>query len=123
MREEPDLFHQRPDPAAEPAWLDSPQDPIEEAFVAFHRANPQVYARLETEALKLGSLPKAPRFGISLIFEVMRHDHLLKTEGEHWKLNNNFRALYARLLLHHQPHLTPKLEMRERHLPRIRRAS
>lgn len=111
-----DLWHQdTSERGGDPLWLAQPTDDIEVAFVAFHQANRGVYAELETRALTLGAFPTIRRIGIAQLFEAMRYDHALRTAGEDWKLNNNYRALYVRLLLHHQPHLAGKFELRARH--------
>lgn len=116
-----DLFHQ-PTADHDPLWLQNPTDKIETAFAAFHRANPAIYLELEQRCLRLQFNPRAKRIGVALLFESMRYDQLAETTGDDYKLNNNYRALYARLLIHRQPWLATRLEIRERHPGAFRRA-
>lgn len=96
-----------------PAWYHSPQTRIERQFVEFHRENPQVYDEVKRRALELYRAG-ARRVGVALIFEAMRYDHLIRTRGEKFKMNNNYRALYARLLLAELPMLDGVVETRAR---------
>lgn len=116
-----DLWHQATD-GPDPLWLSSPTDRIQEAFAKFHQANPHIYDELEARCLQLQHNPRAKRIGIALLFESMRFDHLVDSIGDDYKLNNNYRALYARLLIHRQPWLASRLETRERHPGAFRRA-
>ena len=116
-----DLFHQ-PTDTVDPLWLSAPTDPLETAFAKFHRDNPLIYTELEKRVLRLADMPKVHRIGIAFVFEAIRYDETVRTQGDAWKLNNNHRALYARLLLHRQPQLADKLETRERHPGAFRRA-
>ena len=96
------------------SWLQYPASEIERAFVAFHRSNPQVYAGIERLALELWRKRRPPRIGIAMLYETLRYTTLLQTEGDAFKLNNNFRALYARLLVDRWPELAGVVELRER---------
>lgn len=50
-----------------------------------------------------------------MIFEVMRYQWWIATDtSDEFKLNNNYRALYARLLLYRNPRLADVIEIRER---------
>lgn len=102
------LFEQRP--VEPPAPLEEAS--IDEAFRAFHTANPHVYAEIERRALALHRV-HAVRVGIGAIVEAMRYDFALKTKGGEFKVNNNFRSRYARLLVADHPELRDVVELRE----------
>lgn len=77
---------------------------MREKFLAFHEANPQVARRIAKMALDLQR--KGFRvYGIAALFEVMRFDYNLTTDGDPFKLNNNYRAFYARLIMDKMPKL------------------
>jgi hypothetical protein len=98
-----------------PDFLEAPSSPIERAFVEFHRANPHVYGELERLALRLWDRRHPPRIGVKMLWETMRYNVALRTEPtDEFKLNNNFHALYARLLVFRQPQLAGVIELRER---------
>jgi len=69
------------------------------AFAEFHRANPSVWFLFEKYALEMASV--RAHYSANAIFERLRFhlDLEIKQQGygEAVKLNNNFRALYARL--------------------------
>lgn len=77
---------------------------LAERFAAFHRLNPHVYRALRDKALRMRRTGRT-HFGIAAIYEAARYDAALETVGEVWKLNNNHRAYYARLLMQLEPEL------------------
>lgn len=100
---------------AMPEFLVSPATKIEHHFARFHRKNPQVYQMLERRALDLWHARRPKRIGIRMLWEVMRYDAKLTTEGgEGFKLNDHCCPLYARLLIHHHPEWSGVIELRER---------
>lgn len=95
---------------------------IQERFEEFHRANPHIYRGIEEYTLRLyrrdmERFGVVKRFGISPIIEALRYDHRLRTTSEDFKINNNYRALYVRMLIKHHPKLEPMFELRERRTP------
>jgi hypothetical protein len=86
---------------------------LERAFWEFHRANPQVYQELERRALALHARYPRRRFGIALLYEAMRYDGLMQTSNDQWKLNQNWRSRFARLLVEKRPELAGWITMRE----------
>ena len=85
-------------------------------FRQFHRDNPEVcacLARLSREARSRG----AQRFAIATLWEVMRWEWYTATSGsttgDPWKLNNNYRSLYARQLMEQEPDLADFFETRK----------
>ena len=87
---------------------------IDERFARFHAANPHVYERLK-EMARLAKSRGRSRFAIATLFEVLRWERVLSTDtDESLKLNNNYRALYARLLMAQEPDLEGFFETRQR---------
>lgn len=83
---------------------------IADAFAEFHQANPHVYELLRTRALRAKQAGFRP--GIGCLFELLRYQMGLKTRGDDLKLNNNFRAHYARALMAREPELAGFFELR-----------
>ena len=77
---------------------DISEHPHWDAFCEFHRANPHVYIRLLEMARELVTKGHA-RVGMKMLFEALRWERMLQTDGEPFKLNNNFHSLYARMLM------------------------
>ena len=51
---------------------------------------------------------------MGMLFELLRWDHMMQTDGdEPFKLNNNYRAYYARLIEKHEPDLRGVYTMRK----------
>ena len=93
----------------------APEATIEERFLAFHHANPQVYSELVSQARILKT-----RFGVNfasikLLYERLRWLHFIATRGEEeFKLNNDFTALYARLIMDQETDLQGFFRTRKR---------
>ncbi len=70
---------------------------IAERALRFHTRNPGVYAY----AVRISRYTKARgvnHYGIGAIWEIMRFKYL-ETHGDIYKLNNNYRAWYARRIM------------------------
>ena len=92
-----------------PEFQDAPK--LVQAFMEFHADNPQVYSELRRLSLEL--LGKSRQhYGIGGLFEVLRWQHAMSTSDTEFKLNNNHRAFYARLLMHNEPTLKGFFELR-----------
>jgi len=87
---------------------------IEEAFRTFHAANPHVYQELVKLARRARRRGVA-RIGIGMLFEVLRWNVALRTGGDEFKLNNNYRSYYARLIMLTEPDLVGVFETRQLH--------
>lgn len=89
-------------------------DLIERAFLKFHAENPWVYDRLLSMALQLKRSGR-DSYGIAALFEVLRYEYAIKTVSDDGlKLNNNYRALYSRMLAQQEPELREFFRMRLR---------
>lgn len=85
---------------------------IQERFEAFHRENPHVYAALRSLALQMLS-NGVRQYGIKGLFEILRWQFALQTNGEPFKLGNSYTSRYARLLVKNTPELEGFFEFRE----------
>lgn len=68
----------------------------------WHLQNPQVYERIEHEALLYAETGKK-RYGVWPIVGHLRHMENLRTTGDDYKISNDFQALFARLFIHLHP--------------------
>ena len=92
----------------------APEATIEDRFLAFHHANPQVYSELVSQARLLKS-SGCRCASIALLYERLRWLHFIATQGEEeFKLNNDFRALYARLIMDQETDLHGIFKTRKR---------
>ena len=80
-------------------------------FAAFHACNPHVYDELVALARRLRARG-IDRYGIAGLFEVLRYDYTLRTGGEPFKLNNSYRAYYARMIMANESELAGLFELR-----------
>jgi hypothetical protein len=75
---------------------------LEQRFRHFHEANPWVFGALVSltrEYVERG----AQRVSINMLCEVIRYQYGRTVGGDTYKLNNNHRAFYARLLMQEHP--------------------
>lgn len=86
---------------------------IQKRFELFHAANPWVYDELLGLITQMRSRGRR-RLGIGMLFEVLRWNWYLQTDDptSEWKLNNNYRSRYARLIIEDFPHLEGFFELR-----------
>lgn len=68
-------------------------------FREFHSENPAVYTELTALARQL-QMRGHSRYGMKGLFEVLRWKRAMTTTGSVFKLNNNYTALYSRLIMH-----------------------
>ena len=91
---------------------------LEKSFWKFHEANPKVYTMLVKFAYqwrrRLGDQAK---LGISELFERVRWEVSIHTEGNgNFKLNNNHRAFYARLIMDRHVELREMFRLRKQRI-------
>jgi hypothetical protein len=97
-------------PSNDPAPLDA----ITLDFWAFHTAHPEVYEELCHMALRLRRQGRK-HYGIKALYEVVRFHRALSARSEaDWQLNNNYSALYSRLLMQNEPALRDFFRTRRR---------
>jgi hypothetical protein len=73
----------------------SPNDRAE----LFHQTNPHVYENIVRITKTLQNRYKFRRGAIAMIFERMRWLYAIRTHGDNYKLNNDYRAWYARKVM------------------------
>lgn len=84
---------------------------IQEKFERFHQENPHVYDEVVTlcrQAKRAGR----NRWSINGVFEVLRWSWM-ETQADDFKLNNVYRARYARLVMEIEPDLKDFFTTRE----------
>jgi len=91
---------------------------LEKSFWKFHEANPKVYTLLVKFAYqwrqRLGGQAK---LGISELFERVRWEVSIHTNGNgNFKLNNNHRAFYARLIMDRHVELREIFRLRKQRI-------
>lgn len=87
-------------------WPDDDPD-----FRAYHEANPEVYAKLREFALQAKASGRR-HFGINMLHERLRWYTLVEAKRDTFKVNNNYRPFYARLLMKQEPELAGFFELR-----------
>ena len=88
---------------------------IQLAFIAFHSAHPGVYAELVRICRTYRQHRPGIRWSIDAAYEVLRWERMmadLPDENEDFKLNNNYRSRYARLIMEREPDLADIFETR-----------
>ena len=85
---------------------------IQERFERFHDENPEVYELLVRFAHEAHAAGRS-RLGIGALWERLRWHTSVETEGEPYKLNDNYRSRYARLLAERNPELAHLFETRK----------
>jgi hypothetical protein len=85
----------------------------EKKFLDFHEKNPQVYKvllMLAREAVRRGRT----KIGMKMLYERARWEFFLGTAGDdEYKLNNNYTAFYARLIMRENQDLRDVFETRQ----------
>lgn len=71
-------------------------------FLTYHRNNPQVWTLFRKFTLEVISRGFR-HYGASGIWERIRWHVEIETLGEPWKVNNNYRAFYAREFMRQYP--------------------
>lgn len=87
-------------------------DTIAEQFEQFHDENPRVYTVLVTLAREWIRRTGHHKLGIATLFERARWEIAIATNDPDFKLNNNYRAFYARLLMRQETDLAGMFELR-----------
>ena len=83
-----------------------------ERFQEFHGANPHVYANIVRMARQAKDRGRN-KIGMPMLFEVMRWNHILKTDSkDEFKLNNDYIPFYSRLVMKDNPDLEGMFEIR-----------
>jgi hypothetical protein len=109
------IIEPRPEHLRPEGWVEGHEAlTIEGQFARFHMENPHVYELLVRLARDLVSRGHR-KVGIGMLFEVARWRTMLTTidEVSPFKLNNNYRSRYARLIMENEPDLGDVFDVRE----------
>lgn len=87
---------------------------ITDDFWKFHHAHPEVYETLVRRARDLSERGYR-RLGIGMLWEVMRYTSMIgaRPGEEAYRLNNNYRSRYVRIIIDQEPDLRSLFEIRE----------
>jgi len=88
-----------------PEQLSFLPDAISMNFAKFHQANPHVYRALVNLARAWKDAGHKD-CAMDMLFAKLRWDYGIETHGEQFKLNNNYRSMYTRLIEANEPDLT-----------------
>jgi alpha-acetolactate decarboxylase len=91
---------------------EKPSNSLEKRFWEFHKENPHVYALFNRFAMDVVA-SKRERFAVSPIIERIRWYTAIETRNDAFKINNNFRAYYARLWMRNNPEYENLFSTRE----------
>lgn len=86
---------------------------IAEQFASFHRLNPHVYMAITSIAREIKREGRS-HSSMKRVFETLRDKFACTTRGDRWKLNNNYTAHHARLVMEREPDLAGFFSLRER---------
>jgi hypothetical protein len=81
-------------------------------FEQFHRANPHIYRLMDRLAHDWIASTGRHKLGIAALYERARWELAIQTGDPDFKLNNNHRAFYARLLMMNHPELRGLFDLR-----------
>lgn len=73
-----------------------------DSYIKWDAANPQFYplfVRFTLELIERGY----KKFGVRLIWERIRWESFLQTQGDPWKLNDHYHSIYARRFMEEHP--------------------
>ena len=87
---------------------------ITESFIDFHNKNPGVYKTLVFQSRQYRRMHPTKKLGIATLWENLRWDFMMTTDAEDdFKLNNNYKAHFARMIMNENPDLADLFETRE----------
>ena len=84
---------------------------IQQRFESFHALNPWVLRQLERMTADCAERGFG-HIGIGMLFELLRYRYGAATRGDAFRLNNDYRSRYARLLIEEHPEWTHLFEVR-----------
>lgn len=70
-------------------------------FKKLHTENPLVYQEFSKLTKQIAKTKK--KYSAEAILQVLRWHRDIETNGEPFKISNNFRSMYARLFIHNNP--------------------
>lgn len=94
--------------------------PLLKRFKIHHDTNPEIWMEFKRMAFQMISVRN--KYSHVSMIEVIRWNRNLVSSGEPFKVNNDYKALYARLMIYHFPQFEGFFELR-RMKPEDRRDS
>lgn len=85
---------------------------IREAFVVFHKENPNLYKEFEKQALRAINAGKK-KISAKMIINYIRWNVFIESTDENFKLNDAFGSYYSRLFVSIHPAHKDKFEFRK----------
>lgn len=85
---------------------------IQERFEAFHALNPWVLDSLENLTRRWLATGRS-RLGIGMLTEILRWEYGRQTTGDVFKISNDYRSRYVRLMLDRHPEWSDVFVLRE----------
>jgi len=90
-----------------------PESRIFARFSKYHNDNPHVYDCLVQLAREFRLKSNNKKMGIGMLYEVLRWNYYMNVETEEeYKLPNEYRAPYARLIMDQEPDLQDAFNLR-----------
>jgi hypothetical protein len=83
-----------------------------ERFRKFHTENPGVYEEFKRLAFEMKGNGRT-RYSAETIINVIRWHRDLHTRGDVFEINNDFKSIYVRLLIHRHPEFRDFFELRQ----------
>ena len=80
-------------------------------FKAWHMVNPEIYEQFEHLALHM-IVSGRKKYSAEIIINKIRWEHDIKTDGDVFKINNDFKAIMARLFIYNNPNYDGFFELR-----------
>lgn len=110
------------DPAKDEEIFGNADKTLIERFREYHEQNPGIYWMFFEKALIVLNSGRA-RYSAWIIFNVIRWELNINTVGDDFKVNNDFIALYTRLLIFHHPIFKDFFELRGMKSHRVQMSS
>lgn len=85
---------------------------IVDNFWQYHFDNPKVYELFKKFSIQLKNTGRK-HYGVGAVMERIRWHFAVETVGDAFKINNNYRSCYARLLAIEQPEFLDFFETRK----------
>ena len=95
----------------QPTLMDAP-DKATLAFLDYHHKFPEVFSLFRDICVRLYKRG-VRHYGARCVMEVVRYESTIRSEGQPWKINNNFIPFYARLLMMQDQRFAQFFEIRE----------
>lgn len=89
---------------------------LEAAFWVFHKSHPEVYEKL-VQLAREWRTKHVRRIGIATVFETARYTlDIERSDDDGFKLNNNHRAYYSRLIMRDEKDLAGVFSLRQQRI-------